>query len=56
MDAAGTTFWAFAILHRPESRRCADGHTSITDWNCGDHGSDFEWKAILDGLKRWTAD
>ena len=26
----------------------SDGHTSITDWNSGDHGSDFEWKAILD--------
>jgi hypothetical protein len=25
-----------------------DGHTSINDWNCGDHGSDYEWKAILD--------
>jgi hypothetical protein len=24
MDAAGKTFWAFAILHRPESRWCAN--------------------------------
>jgi hypothetical protein len=26
----------------------SDGHTSVTDWNCGDHGSGYEWKAILD--------
>jgi hypothetical protein len=26
----------------------SNGHTSIIDWNCGDHGSDNEWRAILD--------
>jgi hypothetical protein len=26
----------------------SDGHVSIIDWNCGDHGSDHEWRAILE--------
>jgi hypothetical protein len=26
----------------------SNGHTSVIDWNCGDHLSGFEWRAILD--------
>jgi hypothetical protein len=49
---------AFATAERPksplvlgswewEALRTSKGQISVIDWNCGDHGSEFEWKVIL---------